>query len=78
MTTKAYANKVVVAVQSARTRDPDNIGPKFGMWCINKPYSVIEVAEYLGVSRMTVYKWFKGRMLVADRYHAKIQDLMRM
>jgi DNA-binding XRE family transcriptional regulator len=41
--------------------DKKNLGVMLGRLCIKNDYSVGKVAEYLGVSRETVYSWFKGK-----------------
>jgi transcriptional regulator with XRE-family HTH domain len=34
-----------------------------GRFCIHKDIPVKDIADYFGVSRMTIYKWFSGEWL---------------
>ena len=52
------------------------LGVKLGKICVAKNIPVSDVAEYLKVSRMTVYSWFLGRHDVADRHYAKVEELV--
>ena len=40
--------------------DGKNPGVQFGRFCIKQGISVNEVAEHFNVTRMAVYKWFRG------------------
>ena len=43
-----------------RKASKKRFGVRFGRHCIDSNISVIEVVEKLGVSRQSVYNWFKG------------------
>jgi transcriptional regulator with XRE-family HTH domain len=52
-----YSQNLIQANKSASVKLP---GVALGRACISAGISVNDVAEYFGVSRMTVYNWFKG------------------
>ena len=52
-----YSQNLVRANKSASAR---SLGVALGRVCIAKGIPVIAVAKAFGVSRMTVYNWFKG------------------
>lgn len=54
---RGYSLRVVRANEQA---DPSNIGVLLGRFCIKQEIPVAEVADFFGVSRMTVYNWFIG------------------
>jgi hypothetical protein len=47
-------------IDDNRAAKATHIGVKLGRLCIKMDIPVTHVAEYCGVSRMTVYNWFKG------------------
>ena len=47
-----------------------------GKICIKNNISAKEVAEFFGVSRMTVYNWFKGKTVVSGKYADKMEKLI--
>lgn len=55
--TKGYSPKILEAVKNG---DPDSFGVKFAKFCIAKKLSVDYVSKELGVTRMTLYRWFNG------------------
>lgn len=52
-----YSQSLVQANKEASAR---LLGVALGRYCIKQGISVSETAEHFGVSRMTVYQWFKG------------------
>jgi transposase len=52
-----YSQNLVRANKQASAR---SLGVALGRVCIRRGISVIQIAEHFGVSRMTVYNWFKG------------------
>ena len=62
-------------VESVNAGDAEKDGVKLGRFCVSHGYSVKEVAEYFGVSRMTVYRWFRG-CDVSPKHLTKIQTLL--
>lgn len=52
-----YSQNLVLANKAA---DAKNLGVALGRVCIARGISVSRVAEVFGVSRMSVYSWFKG------------------
>jgi len=52
-----YSQNLVAANKQASAR---SLGVALGRLCIRKRISARQVAERFGVSRMTVYNWFRG------------------
>ena len=66
----------LILVKANRDADPRHIGVRLGKWCIRMNIPVTEVAEKFGVSRMTVYSWFKGESIVSSKHADKMQKLL--
>lgn len=56
---KGYSRNFVRDNQNA---DPFHVGVQLGRLCIERDIPVQDVADYLHVSRQTVYMWFLGRV----------------
>lgn len=74
MDNRGYATRIVRANRDA---DAGSLGVKLGRYCIANDYPVREVAEYFGVSRMTVYKWFTGEWLPRKTHAVLIEDMLK-
>jgi hypothetical protein len=74
MDTRGYTLRIVRANKVANARSP---GVKLGRFCIEKDIPVREVAEYFGVSRMTIYKWFVGEWIPRKIHTEKISDIVQ-
>lgn len=68
--TIGYSQSLVEANKKA---DPKSLGVALGRACIAHNISVVEVAEELGVSRMTIYNWFEGTHEPYARYYTDIE-----
>lgn len=70
---RGYSLRVVRANEQA---DPSNIGVLLGRFCIKEEIPVAEVAEFFGVSRMTIYNWFIGVSVPRKRLRASIEKII--
>lgn len=68
-------------LQLNKAADRKNLGVKLGRMCIKHGVSASYIADYLGVSRQTVYNWFVGASspkpptaVKIERYMAKLQQ----
>jgi AcrR family transcriptional regulator len=68
-----YSRRIVAEVEQA---DVKKIGVRLALECLLRDIPVKAVAEYLGVSRVTVYTWFRGKTNVPERLRARVQELM--
>ena len=50
-------------VEANKAADRRLLGVALGRLCISRGISVSEISEQFGVSRMTVYNWFRGATL---------------
>jgi transposase-like protein len=74
MDNRGYATRIVRANSEADAKRP---GVKLGRFCIQNEYSVREVAEHFGVSRMTIYKWFAGEWNPRKSHVESIERLLQ-
>lgn len=54
---RSYSDKFIIELKRA---DPDNPGIALGLACVNANLPAKYVADALGVTRMTVFSWFRG------------------
>jgi len=65
-----YSQNLVLANKSASAR---SLGVALGRLCIAKGISVKAISDTFGVSRMTVYNWFKGETHPLPSLALKVQ-----
>ena len=68
---RGYSARIVQANKAADIANP---GVMLGRLCIAKEIPVSHVAAYFGVTRMTVYKWFKGTEKPRKQHVEKIRE----
>jgi hypothetical protein len=56
--------------------DSKKLGVRLGTRCLLLDIPVARVAKLLGVSRVTMYSWFRGKTDVPERLHAKVKKLI--
>jgi transcriptional regulator with XRE-family HTH domain len=66
-----YSQSLVYANKQASIK---SLGVALGRVCIRANISVSEVADALGVTRMTIYNWFKGDAIPYPCYAEAISD----
>jgi len=74
MDNRGYASRIIKANLAASVEGP---GVALGRFCITKEIPVSDVAEYFGVSRMTIYKWFVGEWAPRKSNAEKIWDMLK-
>lgn len=67
--TEAFVDEVRAAAQ-------DKVGVKLALICIERDIPVVDVAEFLGLTRTTIYSWFRGRTNVPTKHFDKVQELV--
>jgi hypothetical protein len=70
---KGYSLLMADEIKSA---DSQLLGVQLGRVCINKDIPVSDVASFFGVSRMTVYSWFRGKSIVSGKHAEKMKKLV--
>ena len=73
MATRGYSKAIKERIA---TVDSTGLGVELGRLCVLHGYSVVEVAEVFGVSRMTVYNWILGRSEPSRHLLEKVQRLV--
>ncbi len=66
-----------LTAREIRLADPDMLGVKLGLLCLERGIPIVDVAEYLHVSRVTIYAWFRGKTEVSDKHRDKIEKLLQ-
>jgi hypothetical protein len=66
----------VLTIQEIKEANPVLLGVKLGKICVERDIPVKDVSEYFGVSRVTVYAWFRGKMVVSGKHVEKVQALI--
>jgi hypothetical protein len=70
---RGYTTKFIRAVNDA---DQTKIGVQLGQLCIKNDIPVHDVAEFIKVTRMTVYHWFKGTTNVRTTHEELVKKLI--
>ena len=70
---KGYSLLMADEIKSA---DSQLLGVQLGRVCLNKDIPVSDVASFFGVSRMTVYSWFRGKSTVSGKHAEKMKKLV--
>ena len=70
---KGYSSLTIQEIQQA---NPTLIGVKLAKICVDRNIPVSDVAEFFGVSRVTVYSWFRGKAVVSGKHADKMQKLI--
>jgi transcriptional regulator with XRE-family HTH domain len=70
---KGYSSLTIQEIQQA---NPTLLGVKLAKICVDRNIPVADVAEFFGVSRVTVYSWFRGKAVVSGKHADKMQKLI--
>ena len=70
---KGYSKNFIDMVNDA---DKNLLGVQLGSVCVKNDIPVSDVAEFLNVSRMTVYNWFKGSTRGCEPHLQKVEKLV--
>ena len=73
MATHGYSTLTLQAINDA---NPFLLGVQLAKICVRLNIPVKDVAEYLKVSRPTVYSWFIGRSEVSKKHQEQVQKLI--
>lgn len=64
-------------VQANKEASAKSLGVALGRLCIKRRISVRQISERFGVSRMTVYNWFKGVTYPHDDFAEPIRRYIK-
>jgi hypothetical protein len=70
---RGYTKKFINIVNNA---DQTKLGVQLAQVCIKNDIPVIDVADFLKVTRVTVYHWFKGETNVLQKYKETVEKLI--
>ena len=70
---RGYSISLAEAIKSA---DGNLLGVQLGLFCLEHNISAIEVARTLGVTRQTVYNWFRGDTVPQPHHRPVVQGLI--
>jgi len=71
---RGYSSRIIETNKHASKTHP---GVMLGRVCISQDIPVSDVAEFFDVSRMTIYKWFKGEEMPRKKQIEKIEDVLK-
>ena len=74
MDARGYSLKLVEAIRGG---DPSDPVIRLGKYCIDNQVPVSDLANYFGVSRLTIYNWFFGRMKPRKQRLELLQDALK-
>ncbi len=63
-------------LDAIRRADQKLLGVQLAQICVKSDIPVTDVAEFFGVSRMTVYNWFKGEAVVSGKHVERMKKLI--
>lgn len=66
----------VITINEIRSANSQLLGVQLGLVCLKNDLPVTDVAEFFGVSRMTVYNWFKGKVVVSGKHAERMTKLI--
>lgn len=70
---RGYTTKFIAAVNAA---DQSKLGVRLAQLCIDNDIPVKDVSEFLKVTRMTVYHWFKGETNALGQHKEIVEKLI--
>jgi transcriptional regulator with XRE-family HTH domain len=70
-----YASRFIKAVNSA---DTNKLGVQLGNLCIENDIPAQDVAEHFGVTRTTIYNWFKGLTNVPPTHQETVAKAIKV
>lgn len=70
---RGYSSRIIRTNKDADATHP---GVLLGRLCIAQEIPVSDVAQFFDVSRMTIYKWFKGQEMPRKRQIEKIEEIL--
>jgi hypothetical protein len=73
MSARGYSTLLVQKIYDA---NPCLLGVQLAKICVKLNIPVTDVAEYLDVTRPTVYSWFIGEREVANRHADRVEKLI--
>jgi hypothetical protein len=73
MMSNGYSSRFVKIVNSA---DTNKLGVQLGNLCIENDIPAQDVAEHFGVTRATIYNWFKGLTKVPPAYQEQVAKVV--
>jgi hypothetical protein len=65
-----------LTVQEVNEANANLLGVKLGRICVERDIPVTDVSDFFGVSRVTVYSWFRGKTVVSGKHADKMQKLI--
>jgi predicted DNA-binding protein YlxM (UPF0122 family) len=69
-----YSRSFVEEVERAPA---SKLGVNLALHCLARDISVREIADYFGVSRVTVYSWFRGKTNIPNKLKDEVSSFIR-
>jgi hypothetical protein len=65
------------AVRAKAATAPKTLGNQLGRWAIHLDFPVIQISQYTGATRQTIYNWFSGTD-VTPAYRDRVKSLLNI
>lgn len=73
MDNRGYSQRIIDANSEA---NQSSLGVLLGKFCITRDIPVVDISEYFGVSKMTVYNWFTGKSSPRKTQEGRIREIL--
>jgi len=70
---RGYSYEFMKHVRALASKPDAPCGVKLGAKAIEREFSIISIANHVGVSRMTVYDWFTGKYIPTESNLKKLK-----
>ena len=64
-------------VRAKTATAPKTLGNQLGRWAIHLDFPVIQISQYTGATRQTIYNWFSGTD-VTPAYRDRVKSLLNI
>jgi hypothetical protein len=64
-------------IRQSTAKAEKTLGNQLGRWAIKLNFPVIQISQYTGATRQTVYNWFSGTE-VTPSYRTSVTNLLRI
>lgn len=65
------------AVRAKTAVAPKTLGNQLGRWAVHLDFPVIQISQYTGATRQTIYNWFSGTD-VTPAYRSRVEALLKI
>lgn len=75
---RTYSADYILFLKKLDDENTHTLGTALGKACVEAKLPAAYVAQMLGVSRMALHSWFRGRTKVQERFTGRIRDMLEL